>query len=54
MGFNKSEYELASYFAAYISDVKRVQAGWTFILPSELSAKELRHLPRKMPKPGTT
>jgi hypothetical protein len=27
----------------------RTQADWTFILPSELPAKELRHLPRKMP-----
>jgi hypothetical protein len=25
------------------------QADWTFILPSELPTKELRHLPRKMP-----
>jgi hypothetical protein len=24
------------------------QADWTFILPSELPTKELRHLPRKM------
>jgi hypothetical protein len=30
------------------------QADWTFILPSELPAKELRHLPRKMPPRGTT
>jgi hypothetical protein len=27
----------------------RAQAVWTFILPSELPTKELRHLPRKMP-----
>jgi hypothetical protein len=27
----------------------RAQAVWTFILPSELPAKELHHLPRKMP-----
>jgi hypothetical protein len=27
----------------------RAQADWTFILPSELPTKELRHLPRKMP-----
>jgi hypothetical protein len=27
----------------------RAQADWTFILPSEFPAKELRHLPRKMP-----
>jgi hypothetical protein len=26
----------------------RAQADWTFILPSELPAKELRHSPRKM------
>jgi hypothetical protein len=25
------------------------QTDWTFILPSELPMKELRHLPRKMP-----
>jgi hypothetical protein len=31
-----------------------VQADWTFILPSELPAKELQHLPRKMPLHGTT
>jgi hypothetical protein len=30
------------------------QVDWTLILPSELSAKELRHLPRKMPSRGTT
>jgi hypothetical protein len=30
------------------------QSDWIFILPSELSAKELRHLPRKMPPRGTT
>jgi hypothetical protein len=29
--------------------VFREQANWTFILPSELPTKELRHLPRKMP-----
>jgi hypothetical protein len=29
--------------------VFRAQADWTFLLPSELPAKELRHLPRKMP-----
>jgi hypothetical protein len=34
--------------------VFRAQAEWTFILPSEFSAKELRHLPRKMPPRGTT
>jgi hypothetical protein len=28
----------------------RVQADWTFILPSELPTKELGHLPRKMPQ----
>jgi hypothetical protein len=26
----------------------RAKADWTFILPSELPTKELRHLPRKM------
>jgi hypothetical protein len=30
------------------------QADWTFILPSELPAKVLRQLPRKMPPRGTT
>jgi hypothetical protein len=34
--------------------VFRAQADWTFILPSELPAKELHHLPRKMPPRGTT
>jgi hypothetical protein len=29
--------------------VLRAQADWTFILPSELPTKELRHLQRKMP-----
>jgi hypothetical protein len=29
--------------------VFRAQTDWTFILPSELPTKELRHLPRKMP-----
>jgi hypothetical protein len=29
--------------------VFRAQADWTFILPSELPMKELRHLLRKMP-----
>jgi hypothetical protein len=29
--------------------VFRAQADRTFILPSELPTKELRHLPRKMP-----
>jgi hypothetical protein len=34
--------------------VFRAQADSTFILPSELPAKELRHLPRKMPLRGAT
>jgi hypothetical protein len=34
--------------------VFRAQADWTFILPSELPAKELYHLLRKMPLCGTT
>jgi hypothetical protein len=34
--------------------VFRAQADWTFILPSEFPAKELRHLPIKMPPRGTT
>jgi hypothetical protein len=29
--------------------VFRAQADWTFILPSELFKKEMRHWPRKMP-----
>jgi hypothetical protein len=37
-----------------IYQVFRVQADWTFILQSELPAKELRHLPRKMLLCGTT
>jgi hypothetical protein len=38
----------------YIYRVFRAQADWTFILSSGLPAKELRHLPRKMPPRGTT
>jgi hypothetical protein len=34
--------------------VCRAQADWTFILPSELPAKQLRHLPRKMSPRDTT
>jgi hypothetical protein len=34
--------------------VFREQADWTFILPSELPAKVLRHLPRKIPPRDTT
>jgi hypothetical protein len=34
----------------YIYRLYRTQADWTFILPSEHPAKELRHLPRKMPR----
>jgi hypothetical protein len=34
--------------------VFRAQADWTFILPLEFPAKELRHLPREMPPRGTT
>jgi hypothetical protein len=33
--------------------VFRAQAEWTFIVPLEFPAKELRHLPRKMPPRGT-
>jgi hypothetical protein len=33
--------------------VFRVPADWKFILPSKLPAKELHHLPRKMPPHGT-
>jgi hypothetical protein len=35
-------------------NVFRAQADCTFILPWELSAKELRQLPTKMPQHGTT
>jgi hypothetical protein len=38
------------YHLPYIYQVFRAQADWTFILPSELPAKELFHLPRKMPR----
>jgi hypothetical protein len=34
--------------------VFRAQADWTFILPSELSVKELRYLLRKMRPRSTT
>jgi hypothetical protein len=34
--------------------VFKAQADWTLILPFELPAKELSHLPRKMPLHGTT
>jgi hypothetical protein len=34
--------------------VFRAQADLTFILPSEFPAKELGHLPRKMPPRGAT
>jgi hypothetical protein len=34
--------------------VLRAQADWTFILLSELPAKELRHLPRNMLPRGIT
>jgi hypothetical protein len=47
----------ACIFSARLHCFYRVfkeQAGWTFILPSELPAKELRHLPRKMSPRGTT
>jgi hypothetical protein len=36
------------YVKLYNYRVFRAQADWTFILPSELPAKELLHLPRKM------
>jgi hypothetical protein len=45
---------LCSFIVRYIYWVFRAQTDWTSILPSELLAKELRHLPRKMPPPGTT
>jgi hypothetical protein len=35
--------------ATFLYRIFRAQADWTFILPSELPTKELRHLPRKMP-----
>jgi hypothetical protein len=49
---------LNSYFLVSIKRciyrVFRAQADWTFILPSELPAKELRHLLRKLPPLGAT
>jgi hypothetical protein len=39
---------------SHIYRMFRAQADWTSILPLELPAKELRHLPRKMPPRGTT
>jgi hypothetical protein len=38
----------------FLYRVFRAQADWTFILPSELPAKALHHLPRKMLQRGTT
>jgi hypothetical protein len=54
-----SSYELQSPLMLTVEFSKmyrvfRAQADWTFILPSELPEKELRHLPRKMPPHGTT
>jgi hypothetical protein len=46
--FTPNDGKLANY------RVFRAQADWTFILPSEFPAKELRHLPRKMPPRGIT
>jgi hypothetical protein len=42
------------FIPLYSYRVFRAHADWTFILPSELHAKELRHLPRKMLPRGTT
>jgi hypothetical protein len=42
------------YHLPHLCRVFRAQADWTFILPSQLPAKELRHLPRKIPPRGTT
>jgi hypothetical protein len=39
---------------AFMYEVFRARADWTFILQSELPAKELRHLPRKRPPRDTT
>jgi hypothetical protein len=44
----------ALLFLTALYRVFRAQADWTFILPSEPPAEELRHLPRKMPPRGTT
>jgi hypothetical protein len=40
-------------FIKELYQVFRAQADWTFILLSELPAKELLHLPRGMPLCGT-
>jgi hypothetical protein len=47
-----SRYDCAIPAPTY--KIIRAQADWTFILLSELTAKELRHLRRKMPPRGTT
>jgi hypothetical protein len=47
-------YILVFVYCRHIYPVFRAQADWTFILSSELPAKELHHLPRKMSPRGTT
>jgi hypothetical protein len=47
-------FKFRSFRQSCLYRVFRTQADWTFILPLELPAKELRHLPRKMPSRGTT
>jgi hypothetical protein len=50
-------YRYRNYTALFYMLIYRVfgaKADCTFILPSEFSAKELRHLQRKMPPHGTT
>jgi hypothetical protein len=47
--------KMRTHFSFYtvLYRVFRTQADWTFILTLEFLAKELRHLPRKMPPRGT-
>jgi hypothetical protein len=40
--------------SAVVMYVNKYRVLREFILPSELPAEELRHLPRKMPPRGTT
>jgi hypothetical protein len=47
-------FGVATYTCAINYRVFRAQADWTFVLLPELPAKELRHLPRKMPHHGNT
>jgi hypothetical protein len=48
------KYDVEMTEGTMIYRMFREQADWTYILPSELPAKVLRHLPRKMLPCGTT